>query len=123
MERTVRSSFARRQNPADAPCRCPSPPNPYSWMPFEADQQSFADQPTRLFLMHARMFGFPVEVFHRRIGGHATMRVGQPFRLADELPAGLDRKSQKTAATDLIMHRIAAQLDPRHRGAYADEQG
>ena len=30
-------------------------------MPFEADQQSFADQPTRLFLMHARMFGLPVE--------------------------------------------------------------
>jgi hypothetical protein len=29
------------------------------WMPFEAEQQNFADQPTRLFLMHARMFGSP----------------------------------------------------------------
>ena len=56
-----------------------------------------------------------------RVGGHATMRVGKPFRLADELPEGLDRKSQKAAATDLIMRRIAAQLDPRHRGGYADE--
>ena len=55
-----------------------------------------------------------------RIGGHATMRVGSPFRPADELPEGLDRKAKKAAATDLIMRRIAAQLDERHRGAYAD---
>jgi 1-acyl-sn-glycerol-3-phosphate acyltransferase len=55
-----------------------------------------------------------------RIGGHATMRVGEPFRLADELTAGLDRKSQKAISTDLIMHRIAAQLDPRHRGVYGE---
>ena len=55
-----------------------------------------------------------------RIGGHATMRVGEPFLLADELPEGLDRKSQKAAATDLIMHRIAAQLDERHRGPYSE---
>jgi 1-acyl-sn-glycerol-3-phosphate acyltransferase len=55
-----------------------------------------------------------------RPGRHATMRVGHAFRLADELPAGLDRKSAKTAATDLIMHKIAALLDPRHRGPYAD---
>ena len=55
-----------------------------------------------------------------RPGRHATMRVGHPFRLSDELPAGLDRKSAKTAATDLIMRRIAALLDPRHRGPYGD---
>ena len=45
------------------------------WMPFEANQQSFVDQPTRLFLMRARMFGLPVEAFHRLIAGGATMRV------------------------------------------------
>ena len=54
-----------------------------------------------------------------KIGGHATMRVGEAFRLADELPSGLDRKSQKALSTDLIMHRIAALLDERHRGPYA----
>jgi 1-acyl-sn-glycerol-3-phosphate acyltransferase len=52
-------------------------------------------------------------------GRHATMRVGDPFRLEEELPEGLDRKSAKSAATDLIMRRIAALLDPRHRGPYA----
>ena len=55
-----------------------------------------------------------------RIGGHATMRVGEPFRLSDALPEGLDRKSQKALATDLIMHRIAVLLDERHRGPYAE---
>ncbi len=55
-----------------------------------------------------------------RFGGHATMRIGRPFRPADELPEGLDRKSAKAAATDLIMRRIAAELPPRQRGPYAD---
>ena len=56
-----------------------------------------------------------------RPGGHATMRIGRPFRLSDELPEGLDRKSAKKAATELIMRRIAAQLDPRHRGPYGSD--
>ncbi len=56
-----------------------------------------------------------------RPGGHATMRVGRTFRLADELPEGLDRKRAKTLATDLIMRRIAAELPPRHRGPYGEE--
>jgi hypothetical protein len=46
-----------------------------AWMPFKAEQQSFADQPARLFLMRARMFGIPVEAFHRLIDGRATMNV------------------------------------------------
>ena len=56
-----------------------------------------------------------------RPGRHATMRIGRPFSLADELPEGLDRKRAKAAGTDLIMRRIAALLDPRHRGAYGDD--
>jgi 1-acyl-sn-glycerol-3-phosphate acyltransferase len=52
-------------------------------------------------------------------GGRVTVRVGHPFRLEDQLPAGLDRKAAKGAATDLIMRRIAAELAPRHRGPYA----
>lgn len=51
-------------------------------------------------------------------GGHITMRVGHPFRLADELPPDIDRKAAKPAATDVIMRRIATLLDPRHRGSY-----
>jgi hypothetical protein len=39
------------------------------------------------------------------------------------LAPGLDRKTAKTAATDVIMRRIAALLDPRHRGRYGDGNG
>ena len=53
-----------------------------------------------------------------RPGKHATLRIGEPFRLSDVLPGGLDRKGQKTEATSAIMHRIAALLDERHRGPY-----
>ena len=45
------------------------------WMPFDAEQRSFTDAPTRLFLMRAHMFGVPLQAFHRMIDGHATMRV------------------------------------------------
>jgi 1-acyl-sn-glycerol-3-phosphate acyltransferase len=53
-------------------------------------------------------------------GGHVTVRVGSPFRLADELPPGLDRRAAKAAATDLIMRRIAALLPERQRGRYGE---
>jgi 1-acyl-sn-glycerol-3-phosphate acyltransferase len=56
-------------------------------------------------------------------GGHATMRVGEPFRLADVLPPGIDRRAAKPLATTMIMRRIAVLLDPRHRGAYASAEG
>jgi 1-acyl-sn-glycerol-3-phosphate acyltransferase len=58
-----------------------------------------------------------------RLGGHATMRVGTPFKLADLLPPEIDRKSAKRLATTLIMRRIAALLDPRHRGPYGADEG
>jgi 1-acyl-sn-glycerol-3-phosphate acyltransferase len=53
-------------------------------------------------------------------GRHATMRIGEPFRLAELLPRDVDRKTAKGLATTLIMRRIAALLDPRHRGPYGE---
>jgi 1-acyl-sn-glycerol-3-phosphate acyltransferase len=55
-----------------------------------------------------------------RPGGHVSMTVGEPFRLADILPAVTDRKTAKRLATSAIMTRIAALLPARHRGAYAE---
>lgn len=53
-----------------------------------------------------------------RPGGRVTVRIGSPFRLADVLPAGLDRRAAKAQATDLIMRRIAELLPEGQRGAY-----
>jgi 1-acyl-sn-glycerol-3-phosphate acyltransferase len=55
-------------------------------------------------------------------GKHATMRIGEPFRVGDLLPPEIDRKAAKSLATTLIMRRIAALLDPRHRGTYAEDR-
>jgi 1-acyl-sn-glycerol-3-phosphate acyltransferase len=53
-------------------------------------------------------------------GGRVTVRVGTPFRLADVLPEGTDRRTAKALATTLLMERIAVLLPPDQRGAYAD---
>ncbi len=53
-----------------------------------------------------------------RLGKRVEMRVGDPFKLADLLPPGLDRRAAKSAATDLIMGRIAALLPARQQGVY-----
>jgi 1-acyl-sn-glycerol-3-phosphate acyltransferase len=52
-------------------------------------------------------------------GGRITVRVGRPFRLADELPSGTDRRTAKGLATGIIMRRIAELLPPGQRGVYA----
>jgi hypothetical protein len=48
------------------------------------------------------------------------MRVGEPFRLSDVVPADVDRRTAKGLATTAIMARIATLLPPRHRGVYVD---
>jgi 1-acyl-sn-glycerol-3-phosphate acyltransferase len=53
-------------------------------------------------------------------GGRVMVRVGPPFRLEDELPAGLDRKAATPLATRAIMGRIADLLPPGQRGRYAE---
>ncbi len=55
-----------------------------------------------------------------RPGGRVTVRVGAPFRVADALPAGTDRRDAKGLATTILMRRIAALLPERQRGVYAD---
>jgi 1-acyl-sn-glycerol-3-phosphate acyltransferase len=53
-----------------------------------------------------------------RPGRRVELRVGEAFHLDDELPAGMDRRAAKSAATDLIMARIAALLPARQQGIY-----
>jgi hypothetical protein len=84
------------------------------WMPFEAEQQSFADQPTRLFFMHARMLALPVEVFHRRISGQATMQVkiAGVIPMVDARGEVMDRSEAVTLFNDMCLLASATLLDP-----------
>jgi 1-acyl-sn-glycerol-3-phosphate acyltransferase len=59
---------------------------------------------------------FPLPFPRRRV----TVRIGTPFRVQDAIPEGTGRREAKTLATTEIMGRIAALVDPRHRGVYAD---
>ncbi len=84
------------------------------WMPFEAEQQSFADQPTRLFFMHARMFGMPVEVFHRLVNGQATMQVkiAGAMPMVDARGDVMDQSEAVTLFNDMCLLAPATLLDP-----------
>ena len=91
--RPLATSGARAALPSRGRCRRPARIHNYRlrfrgrirsapdkrWMPFEAEQQSVAgDHSSRFFLMRARMFGLPVEAFHRLVDGHARMHVRPP---------------------------------------------
>ena len=80
------------------------------WMTFTAEQHNFLGRPSRYFLMDARRSGLPVDVYHRYVTGHATMRV----RLLSLLPmvdaAGplINRAETVTVFNDLVLFAPAA---------------
>ena len=56
-------------------------------------------------------------------GGRIAMRVGDAFTLPPDITQNPDRRAAKTAATRLVMGRIAELLPSRHRGAYGRPMG
>jgi hypothetical protein len=84
------------------------------WMPFDAVQHSFADQPTRLFLMRARLFAVPVQAFHRMSGGHATMRVtvAGAIPMVDAHGEVMDRSETVTLFNDMCIFAPGTLLGP-----------
>ena len=85
-----------------------------AWMPFEVEQQSFADHPTRLFLMRARRFGLPVDVFHRLADGHATMQVKffGVIPIVDARGPEMDRAETVTLFNDMCLLAPGTLVDP-----------
>jgi 1-acyl-sn-glycerol-3-phosphate acyltransferase len=51
-----------------------------------------------------------------KIGTRIVLRVGRPFQLT--IPDGADRREALAAADIELMRRIAALVEPRHRGAW-----
>jgi len=85
-----------------------------AWMPFDVEQQSFADRPTRLFHMRARMYGAPVDVFHRLIDGHATMqvRILSVIPMVDARGDEMDRAESVTLFNDMCLLAPGTLIDP-----------
>jgi hypothetical protein len=84
------------------------------WMKLSAEQHSFTDQPTRLFLMRAIRSGLPVVGLHRYVGGEASMRV----KILSAVPVVCVRGPRFTRAetvtlfNDLCVIAPATLIDP-----------
>lgn len=84
------------------------------WMPFEADQQSFVDRPTRLFWIRATMMGVPVDGLHRLVDGHAIMRIKPfgAFAVVDAAGVEMDQGETVTLFNDMCLLAPGTLVDP-----------
>ncbi len=84
------------------------------WMPFEADQQSFADRPTRLFWIRATMMGVPVDGLHRLADGHAIMRIKPlgAFAIVNAAGPEMDQAESVTLFNDMCILAPGTLVDP-----------
>ncbi|MDX2191842.1 MAG: DUF6544 family protein [Gemmatimonadales bacterium] len=94
------------------------------WMAFTADQQSFLDRPTRLFLLHATKGGLPVEVYHRLADGHATMQVRTLglVPIVDARGPVMDRSESVTMLNDMALLAPASLVDAAIRWQAVDDR-
>jgi hypothetical protein len=92
------------------------------WMPFEVDQQSFADRPTRLFWMRATMMGVPIDGLHRLADGHATMRIKPlgAFAVVDAAGPEMDQGETVTLFNDMCLLAPGTLVDPAIRWELVD---
>lgn len=84
------------------------------WMRFEADQQSFADRPTRLFWIRATMMGIPIDGLHRLADGHAVMRIKPlgAFAIVDAAGPEMDQGETVTLLNDMCLLAPGTLIDP-----------
>ena len=85
-----------------------------AWMPMEAEQFSFVDTATRLFYLTARMFGVPVQGYHRYADGAAAMTIKAAALLPVMEVAGPEMHQSETVTmfNDLCLLAPGALIDP-----------
>lgn len=85
------------------------------WMTLTGEQYNFYDQPSRLFLMDASMFGIPFQAFHRFVGPSATMRVrvASVVTMVDAKGPEMNEAETVTLFNDLCVLAPGALFDRR----------
>lgn len=84
------------------------------WMPLQAEQYSFTDEPARFFYLTASMFMIPVQGYHRYAGASAAMRI----RAAAVVPVAsasgeeMHRAETVTMFNDMCLLAPATLVDP-----------
>ena len=83
------------------------------WMVFRSEQFNFIDQPTRLFLMKAAMYGLPVEGFHLFRDNSATMQIklASLLQVVDAKGPEMNQGETVTLFNDLCLLAPAALID------------
>lgn len=83
------------------------------WMSLTGEQYNFYDQPARLFLADASLYGVPFEAFHRFVGPTATMRVkvASLVQVVDAKGEEMDKSETVTLFNDLCVFAPGALVD------------
>jgi hypothetical protein len=83
------------------------------WMPISADQQSFVDPATRLFLVEGAMSGLPFTGFHRYVTAGATFQVRAVslVSMVDDKGPELTRAETVTLFNDMCLLAPASLID------------
>ena len=87
------------------------------WMEATADQTSFFDKPTRVFMMEAKRGGIPVRVLHVYRGEHATfeVRVAKLLEVVHAQGPEMDESETVTMFDDLCFFGAPALVDANVR--------
>jgi hypothetical protein len=84
------------------------------WMTFTGEQvNTYGPRPSRLFVLDATMFGFPVDVFHEFVDAAASMRVRvcSLFPIANSSGPEISRAETVTLFNDICVLAPAALID------------
>lgn len=94
------------------------------WVDASADQTSFFDEPTRLFMMEAKRGGIPFRVLHVYRGEHATfeVRVAKLFEVVHAHGPEMDRSETVTMFNDLCVFAAPALVDANVRWEELDRR-
>jgi hypothetical protein len=84
------------------------------WMNGDVDQVSFADKPTRLFLLTASMYGLPVQALHHYSEGSARfqVRLGGFIPIVDAKGPVVDKTETVTLFNDMVMLAPGTLISP-----------
>ena len=85
------------------------------WMPIEADQQSFVEPATRLFIVDGMVSGLPFTGFHRYVAAGATfqVRAASLVSMVDDQGPELNRAETVTLFNDMCLMAPASLIDRR----------
>jgi len=85
------------------------------YFPFTAEQYDFFDEPTRLFFMKGKMFGFTVPGYHKYSKGKATMdiRLFGLFSIVNHAGDVMNKAETVTLFNDMCLLAPATLIDKR----------